>query len=212
MTPAVVSKSAFARLVNVSPTRVGQWLRERKLGGDALEGEGRFARIKVDVACQQLKLRLNTGQQLGNGLATMLDVPPPPAASVASAAAPPEPSDTVGEAIRLEKLREMQLRTRALSEAELARRGVYTKTEAARAALAKMATDMVSIFEGGLADLAAAVAAQYQLPARDVLHLLRAEFRTVRDTAARAVASKAAGEPVLVADEVETGADHQPVN
>jgi hypothetical protein len=210
MTPAVVSKSAFARLVNVSPTRVGQWLRERKLGGDALEGEGRFARIKVDVACQQLKLRLNTGQQLGNGLGTMLDVPAPPAAS--ATAAPAEPSDTVGEAIRLEKLREMQLRTRALSEAELARRGVYTKTEAARAALAKMATDMVSIFEGGLADLAAVVAAQYQLPARDVLHLLRAEFRTVRDTAARAVASRTAGEPALVADEVETGADHQPVN
>ena len=73
----IVTKSAFASLIGVSAGRVSQFLSEKKIFGDALVGEGRCARIRVSVACQQLKRNLDISQRFGNGITIRLDQPLP---------------------------------------------------------------------------------------------------------------------------------------
>jgi hypothetical protein len=59
----IVNKSQFARMVNRNPSQVTRWIEEGKLSGAALDGEGRGARIVVDVAKRQLGLTLDAAQQ-----------------------------------------------------------------------------------------------------------------------------------------------------
>ena len=68
---AVVRKSEFAEMCNVSKRRVTQWLREGKIDGAAIVGIGQRALIDVDLACAQLQERLATDKRFGlNGLST----------------------------------------------------------------------------------------------------------------------------------------------
>jgi len=52
--------------------------------------------------------------------------------------------------------------------------------------------------EGSLAELVTAVSARFEIPQRDVLHLLRPEFRKVRATAAKTFRDKATNLPRVV--------------
>ena len=45
----------------------------------------------------------------------------------------------------------------------------------------RLVSEMIKIFEGFLPDLASAIAAKFQLSQREVLHLLRSEFRQARE-------------------------------
>lgn len=54
-----ITKTEFAALAKVSPGRVSQWISEGKIGPDELEGEGRSAKIKLELACKKLKLRID---------------------------------------------------------------------------------------------------------------------------------------------------------
>lgn len=203
---AVVSKGDFARLIGVSPGRVSQYISEGKIKPDALDGEGVRAKIIVAVATAQLRASLDIGQRLGNGIATRLDAAPelPPVLGQVKPAAPmlPTPGNSFEERLKAEKLAEMEMRNRKAREEERERRGQYTRTDDVRVALGQVANGMLNVFEGALSDFALAVAAKFEVPQRDVLHLLRAEFRAVRQKAADA-ASRAKGEaPAVVADEV----------
>lgn len=79
-TSASVTKSQFAALRGVTPGRVSQWISEGKIHGDALDGEGRSARIVVAVACEQLGVTLDLVQAVANGqqasIPLSLDAPP----------------------------------------------------------------------------------------------------------------------------------------
>ena len=68
----IESKSAFARRTNVTPGRVSQWIAQGKIGQDALEGDGRGAKIKIDLALEHLRRRLSLVHSLANGLSTNL--------------------------------------------------------------------------------------------------------------------------------------------
>ncbi len=101
----VVSKGEFARISNVSPGRVTQWIAEGKISVDALVGEGRAARIRVRTAQAQLKRHLDPNQMTANGLRTRIPsgplAPPPPAPPPAAATpwpdAVPPPVRSIGE-------------------------------------------------------------------------------------------------------------------
>ncbi|AXS39255.1 hypothetical protein [Breoghania sp. L-A4] len=185
----LVSKGEFAKLINVTPGRVSQYITEGKLTADAFDGSGRSAKVRVEQACRQLKLRLDISQRLGNGITTRLEPQVPlmamPAAQPARVFEPREPEEDVSVEAQLkrEKLREAQYRNRKAAEEEEARKGRLTETVAARAQMASVAAGMLQVFEGSLADIASAVAAKFSVPQRDVLHLLRAEFRNLRDRA-----------------------------
>lgn len=189
MTPEIVRKSDFAALVGVSPGRVSQWISEGKITGEALVGEGRSAMIRVDVARAQVRERLDVSQRFGaNGLSTNLG----PETPVPAAAAP---VDSVETQLKAEKLRQAQLLTSRQEEQDRLSRGVYVLARDARAETIRAVSEALNIFEGALSDFASALAAKFALSQRDVVHLLRTEFRAVRARASAARAAQAAGAP-----------------
>lgn len=199
----VVTKGEFARMLNVSPGRVSQMISEGKIGADALEGEGRNAKIRAVLARQQISDRTDVGQRTGNGLFTRLDAPP----AERPADRAPAPMDPTAAAIARERLRTLQLNNERAAEDRLAEQGRYVPTDLARAAMNKQVQSLLTIFEGGLVDLADAISAKHKLPQRDVLHLLRTEFRVIRAKAADAARRDAAGMPKLIVDDVADASD-----
>jgi hypothetical protein len=212
-----VSKGEFAALIGVTPGRVSQYLAEGKISAKALQGVGRNAKIIVEQAKADLRLTLDVGQRLGNGIETRLDAAPiaaPPAAGVsaptlefdASASAGTTPPPRLGgldEQIKQAKLEQIQRANRNAAKAEAESKGALTETEASRQAMTKVASSMLLVFEGGLTDFASAIAAEFKVPQRDVLHLLRREFRKVREAAAKQARKDAAEMPETIETSIE---------
>lgn len=204
----IVRKSQFATLRNVSPGRVTQWITAGQIGPEAIVGEGREARINVDVANAHLRERLDPSQRFGlNGITTRLDPPstvPPVQLNLAAPQEPPAanaaPVDTVEARIKAEKLRQAELTTRRAEESDRLSRGVYILARDARDENVRVAAKMFEAFDGALADFASALAAKYQIPQRDSLHLLRAELRRVRERVSGEFAAAAMAEPELIED------------
>lgn len=218
----IVRKSEFAEMRGVSPGRVTQWITAGHIGPEALVGEGRGARIRVDVATAQLRERLDVNQRFGlNGLPTRLDAAPPPAivvpqvspqAAPQSPSPPPEPpppSNSTEERIKREKLRQAELTTRRAEEADRLARGVYILARDAREETTRVAAKMFEAFDGALVDFAAALSAKYEIPARDITHLLRKELRRVRERMSADFAARAAAEPETL-DDLETYDEPRP--
>ncbi|AZG76290.1 hypothetical protein [Methylocystis rosea] len=205
----IVSKSDFAGACNVTPSCVANWISRGKISGDALVGEGRGARIKFDVAMAQLKERLDPSQRFGlNGISTKLDdapaTPHGPSPPPSSARPPAQPFDpSVEDQIKREKLLQAQLATSRAKEQDRLSRGVYILAAEARDETKRAAAQLVASFEGRVPDLAAAIAAKWQLPARDVTHLLRAEIRKIRARLAAEFAELAAAEPEFIDDDLD---------
>lgn len=212
-----VSKGEFAALIGVTPGRVSQYLAEGKISAKALQGVGRNAKIIVEQAKADLRLTLDVGQRLGNGIETRLDAAPiaaPPAAAVsaptldfdASASAGNAAPQRIGgldEQIKQAKLEQIQRANRNAAKAEAESKGALTETEASRQAMTKVASSMLLVFEGGLTDFASAIAAEFKVPQRDVLHLLRREFRKVREAAAKQARKDAAEMPETIETSIE---------
>ena len=201
----VVSKGQFARLANVSPGRVSQWIAEGKISGAALVGEGRGAQIRVSVAQQQLRSRMDIGQRFGNGIDTNLSAP------ASTASAPPSPAlDPVEERIKREKLREIEFKNREAAEKELSRRGTLMKSRDASEQMMGIAASMLNVFEGALPDFASAIASQFSVPQRDVLHLLRRELRGVRERASATARKRMDGLPSEIVEDMDDPTDAAP--
>jgi hypothetical protein len=225
---STISKTGFARLKNVSPARVSQWLSEGKLKPDALEGDGRNARIKVDVANAQLKKNLDLRQRFSNGLATRLDavapIPVPMAAAELDPTAP-QPSlplssiDIIEEQFKREKLEILQRENRKGAEEEAARAGRYVDAKDVAVQMAKLVAQTVTVFDGGIPEVASALAAKFSIPQRDVLHAMRQEFRAIRQKAASSIRDGSASlpetietetpAPVLMPEDIDVGREPQ---
>ena len=63
---------------------------------------------------------------------------------------------------------------------------------------------MIGLFEGALGELAMAIAAKSDLPARDALHILRTTFHGIRERSAKAESDIGKALPATVDDEVLT--------
>jgi DNA-binding transcriptional regulator YdaS (Cro superfamily) len=205
-----VSKGEFAALCGVSPGRVSQWISEGKMTEEALDGQGPRARVRVDIAQAQLRSRIDVGQRFGNGLKTRLRAPLArhPNEPAGATQAPMAPLvDTIEEQIKREKLREIEFKNREALKKELASRGEYVRTIDVRVGYDQVAMGMVNVFEGALTDFAQAVAARFEVPQRDVLHLLRGEFRKVRASAAQAARRAGSELPAAIEDEASASAE-----
>lgn len=217
--PEIVSKSEFARLCKVTPGRVTQWITEKKIKGDAIVGEGRNAQIRVAVARAQLKLYLDIGQRMGNGLSTQLDGPPAPPAPTPDATADPAPSaqvlpfqrpaatepprDPIEEQIKRERLETARRTNRKMAEEEAARSGRYVLADQARKEVGKAVTQVMSSTDGWIAEMASKISAKFGFPQRDVLHLMRSEFSGFRATLAGALRQQAEELPEMIEDELD---------
>lgn len=178
---ATVSKSEFARRRNVSPARVTQWIAAGQISGAALVGEGRGAQIVEELAVEQLRRTRDIDQAHSmNGLGTNLELGEAPPV-VTDPAAPPLPiGNTVESQIAAQRLEELQRRNRRAAIEETQALGELVSAAAARAQAAREIRQVVTRFEGALGDLANAIAAEFKVTPRDVLHLLRGKFREIR--------------------------------
>jgi hypothetical protein len=189
----LLSKGDFAREVGISPGRVSQLIAEGKIGPDALEGEGRSARIRVDAALEQMRLRRDVGQSLGNGLNTKVFVAAPaesPATGDGPGFAPPR-TDDVAYQIQLERLRSERRKNELAAVDDAVRHGGLVPADDVRQRMLRLARQVDDANAAMLADFASAVAGRFGLPQRDVLHRLR-EVRAEKKAAAAAVAREAA--------------------
>ncbi|TIW72937.1 MAG: hypothetical protein E5V58_13000 [Mesorhizobium sp.] len=178
---STMSKAAFARHINVTRGRVSQYISEGTIGRDALEGEGRNARVIVTRAIAQIKQRRDIGQALGNGLSTRLDLADS-AEPAGEGELQPKPP-TVDDQIKEERLQSERRRNRVAAVEEAAQLGRLVDAGTVKAEMVKLAQALEDENSGMLADFAASIAAQFGLPQRDVLHLLR-RIRTDKKAAA----------------------------
>ena len=201
-----LSKGEFAAEIGVSPGRVSQMIAEGKIGPEALAGSGRTARIRVDVAKHQIAARRDPGQALGNGLGTRVDSSTAvatdslddPGGTRIITDAPSIGGDSFDAQFKREKLAEIQRRNRKAAEEEAERRGRFIEAADARTQMIRVAAAMLSSFEGSLQTMATAIASKYGMPQRDVLHLLRSEFRGFRESEAKRFRTEADGLPETV--------------
>jgi hypothetical protein len=206
----IATKSQFAALVGVTPSRVSQWISSRQIWGDALVSEGRHARIRVELAREQLRRNLDLDQRLGANGKARLGVPGAlaiePAAGTPTAeglsagfSGAPVP-DRIEEEIKRARRDQLILANERARELAAARAGRYLLTDDSRQQLGRVAASMLATFEGALPELAMALAAKSNLSSRDALHVLREAWRTIRARASEADAKAAAALPVLIED------------
>jgi hypothetical protein len=235
VTLTVETKTQFALRCNVSQGRVSQWIAAGKIKPTSLEGDGRSARVRVEAALADLKRSLDVSQSIGlNGFTTRLAAPEPsrPEAAFAPATGAPVPTqapdgpsptpqtpsraDDTAEQIAQERLRQAQIQTRRAEREEALHVGRYMLREDAEAQIARTAGIVLTTVESGFNTMADALAAEFGIPRRDVLHTLAKSFRNVREAATRAFAEKAAAiaraeaEAVAQEDDEETDGPTEP--
>jgi hypothetical protein len=170
----VVSKSTFAALASVSPARVSQWISEGKLSGDALVGDGRRAGIRVTVALEQLKRRLDTIRHVSASDRSELGLN-----------SEDERAAGVDADLKRERLTQLRLQNQRALEEQLLRSGRFMLAADARVEMGRFAKKMIIIWQGWVGSLGATISANFSLPPRDVNHVLRLASRELRTQAAK---------------------------
>jgi DNA-binding XRE family transcriptional regulator len=92
---------------------------------------------------------------------------------------------SVEDQIKRARLEEQKRKNRLGAAEEALQQGRLVAADDARAEMMRIASMMMQVFEGALPDLAAQVAGRFDVPQRDVLHSLRAEFKKVRASVAK---------------------------
>jgi hypothetical protein len=116
---------------------------------------------------------------------------------------PPPPGDPIADAIKQERLDQLRRANRREAEEEAARSGKYTDAAEDVRQMGVIATKMMAVMEGSLAQLATTVSAKFEIPQRDVLHLLRSGFGKVRAIAAKTFRDMATELPPVVNSELQ---------
>ncbi|NKK92383.1 hypothetical protein GFL95_14280 [Rhizobium leguminosarum bv. viciae] len=191
------TKGEFAILIGVSPGRVSQYLKEGRISAAAVQGNGRNARIIIERAKADLRVSLDVGQRFGNGLATRLDAATSISSLTKREAELPITSG-IDREIKEQKLEQIRRANRNAAISDAMSRGTLMKTDDARAEMSRIAITMLSSMEGKLPEAAAAIAAQFKLPQRDVLHILRTKFRELRGGMAAEIHALAESQPETV--------------
>lgn len=199
----VLTKGEFAKHIGVSPGRISQMLSAGMIGRDALEGEGPTAKIVVAKAVEQIAARRHVGQGLGNGLMTRLTAAPAPSTQPEPPADDPLKPDTVADQIQRERLEQERRKNRTAAIEEARMLGALVDGEACAREVAKSGQQLVNVFMGMAPDIANAIAAQFELPQRDVLHLVRQVMNSKRAAAAATMKQGAEALPETVETEVE---------
>ena len=190
----VVTKKAFAEAVGVTPSCVSHWIGEKKLHGDALVGRGCRARIRTDIALEQLRKNLDIDQRLGANGKARLD-----------GDEPSEPETLEGR-IKRERLDQLALANAAAREEAAVRSGRFIKTDDARQQMGRIAGRLMTIFDASLAEMAEAIMAAPPATRREAVRLLRATWSEIRGRHAQAIRAEVEALPSLLDDEGETNA------
>lgn len=160
----IVSKSQAAKILNVSKTRITQYLHDGRISGEAVVGEGRHAKINIAIARAQLNDRLAAAQIGVNGLETRLA----------------DDDASLGEQIKAERLAQERMKTRRMEAEEKELHGHWVLASEVTGAMNRIVTEMIVAFEDAMKDMAAAAAAEMQVDRRRVLIAMRQQFTAWR--------------------------------
>ncbi|WP_164831123.1 hypothetical protein [Sinorhizobium medicae] len=203
-----MTKGAFAAHIGVSAGRISQYIAEGKIYGDALEGDGRTAKIRPAIARQQLQKTLEPSQRFGaNGAAVFKASAGQPTLQLApsdGASAPPPRltvTDDVADQLAAERLRQQQITTARLEREEALEVGRYMLTDEARRQTVRAVSEAFKVMEQGIPEMAKAIAAQFSVSTHDATHVLLKAFRDHRAKKARDFADAAAELDEHVEDE-----------
>jgi len=192
----VMTKSAFAAHVGVSAGRISQYIAERKIHGDALEGEGRSAKIRTAVAIEQLQRTLDPSQRFGsNGTATRstpITVADDRADVPARQPARERPLEPFVDEVAAEKLKQQKITTARMEREEALELGRYMLTDDARREMVKAVAEAFKVMEQGIPEMAKALAAQFAVSTHDATHVLLKAFRDHRAKKAKDFAAASA--------------------
>lgn len=190
-----MTKGDFAADIGVSAGRVSQYIAAGIIGPDALVGEGRNARILVEVARRQVASRRHVGQALGNGLLTKLEQAE---STDETPAVPSLKTEDPAKLIQLERLEQEKRRNRRETIEEAATLGRLVPADDMQREIARTAQKVVNTFAGMAPDIANAISAKFGLPQRDVLHLVKQVMNDKRATAAQLERNAASEMPATV--------------
>lgn len=204
-----MTKGAFAAHIGVSAGRISQYIAEGKIYGDALEGDGRTAKIRPAIARQQLQKTLEPSQRFGaNGVAVLKSAAGQPTLHLAPSdgASPPPPprltfTDDVADQLAAERLRQQQITTARLEREEALEVGRYMRTDDARRQTVRAVSEAFKVMEQGIPEMAKAIAAQFGVPMHDATHALLKVFRDVRAKKAASFRTSADEQPEHIEDE-----------
>ncbi|WP_210268605.1 hypothetical protein [Oricola thermophila] len=217
-----MTKGEYAARRGVTPARISQYIADGKIGPSALKGEGRSARIIVEIADRHLAQRLDASQALGaNGAMSRAvnetpqpdrPAPHPPAGCDGDLQRRPAGvAETETEAaLRVaaqEKAEQAKLLTAKMRRQEALETGRYILAADARAQIARATSAAFRVMEAGIRNMAADLAAQFELSEAEVSHALVKSFRAVRERAAADFKAQAEALPEHVEDgeEVDDG-------
>lgn len=215
MTETTMTKGEYAARRGVTPARISQYIADGKIGPSALKGEGRSARIIVEIADRHLAQRLDASQALGaNGaMSRAVNESPQP-----DSLAPYPPAGGDGDlqrrpagvaeteteaALRVaaqEKAEQAKLLTAKMRRQEALETGRYILAVDARAQIARAASAAFRVMEAGIRNMAADLAAQFELSEAEVSNALVKSFRAVRERAAADFKARAEAMPEHVED------------
>lgn len=191
-----VSKSEFAAMIGVVPSRITKMIADGIIGADALVGTGRSARIRVELAKSQIAARRHVGQALGNGLGTRVsgsaraDETGDRSTPAARAMVP-----SVADEIQLERLEFERRRNRRAAIDEATAAGRLVPIDDFNREVGRVAGRVVAVYSSLPADLANALAPHSSLSLRELQHLLGKEIEKRRAAAAAEIRAEAEALP-----------------
>lgn len=194
-----MSKGDFAAHIGVSPGRVSQMIAAGIIGPDALKGKGRGARVIAEIAKRQVGERRHPGQAMGNGLLTDIGLgEEEQIAPAAPAETPNLTKDDPAKQILVERLEQERRKNRMATIDDAKQLGLLVPVDDMQRAIGKALSDQLAIFTGMAPDIANAIAAKFELPQRDVLHLVRQVVSEKRAAAAAKIRATAATMPATM--------------
>jgi hypothetical protein len=180
----IVSKSEFARRLDVDPAAVSAWISRKKLTAPALRDDGT---IDVELAVEQLRERLEHARSdtdLERAASALADAPEGDGASSAS------PTAALIERQRAQRVEENDIRLRKLRIEELERAGRLVRLDAITTAYARSLGQFLAATDNWITDLAG----ELGLSAEQLV-ASRASWRRFRTREADAAAQRVSALP-----------------
>jgi hypothetical protein len=199
------TKGEFARRKHRAASCVSGWISAGRISSAAIIGTGQRALIWVERAEADLAAELIPGQQQAQVFPANERTPVDEAAQASEDGCDGSPAMPITSDLEIDRARRAKAdANRAEHDAEAARRklaldaGRYVDAAEAGAQVAMTTAETVNLISGALPNLAAALSERFQLPQKDVLRLLRDEFRNARARAASKLRDGAAKLPAFV--------------
>jgi len=182
----VVSKSEFARRLDVTHEAVSRWIAIRKLTEPALTADGK---VDVELAVAQLRERLEHARSdtdLERALRVVDD-------DAAEAAAPPvNATAALIERQRAQRVEENDLRLRKLKRDELERAGQLVRVDSVTAAYGRSLGQLLAAADNWISDLAGELGLS-----AEQLAAARASWRRFREREAQGASARLSALPEL---------------